>query len=113
MRAGRRVVILGYLGALRDRRTLRSLDLAAINEALAPSGLEFLGNWTGNQHVIELRRKDYMMDFERPLAPGLPYYEQVVCRRADSRPHLVLARRDLPDSDTHMVVTGPWGGYAA
>ncbi|HKX01344.1 MAG TPA: hypothetical protein VJX71_02510, partial [Methylomirabilota bacterium] len=113
MRAGRRVVILGYLGALRDRRTLRTLDLAQINEALAPSGLEFLGNWTGNQHVIELRRKDRMMDFERPLPPGLPYYQQVVCRRADSRPHLVLARRDLPNSESHLVVTGPWGGFAA
>jgi hypothetical protein len=56
MRAGRRVVILGYLGALRDRKTLRTLDLGAINEALAPSGLEFLGNWTGNQQIIELRR---------------------------------------------------------
>ena len=99
MRAGRRVVILGYLGALRDRRTLRTLDLAAVNEALAPSGLTFLGNWTGDQHVIELRRKDRrMMEFERPLPPGLPYYQQVVCRRADCRAHLVLARRDLPDS---------------
>jgi polysaccharide biosynthesis protein PelA len=113
MRAGRRVVILGYLGALRDRRTLRTLDLAQINEALAPSGLEFLGNWTGNQLVIELRRKDRMMDFERPLPPGLPYYQQVVCRRGDSRPHLVLARRDLPNSESHLVVTGPWGGFAA
>src|SRR5229473_424249 len=114
MRAGRRVVILEYLGALRDRRTLRSLDLAQVNEALAPSGLHFLGNWTGNQHVIELRRKDKrMMEFERPLPPGLSYYQQVVCRRPDSRAHLVLARRDLPDSESHMVVTGPWGGFAA
>ena len=113
MRAGRRVVILGYLGALRDRKTLRTLDLGAINEALAPSGLEFLGNWTGNQQIIELRRKDRLMEFERPLPPGLPYYQQVLCRRADSRPHLVLGRRDVPNSDSHMVVTGPWGGFAA
>ena len=114
VRAGRRVVILDYLGALRDRRTLRTLDLAAVNEALAPSGLEFRGNWTGNQQVIELRRKDSkMVEFERPLPSGLPYYQQVVSRRPDSRAHLVLARRDLPDSESHMVVTGPWGGFAA
>ncbi len=25
----------------------------------------------------------------------------------------MLARRDLPDSESHMVVTGPWGGFAA
>jgi len=114
IRAGRRVVILEYLGALRDRRTLRTLDLAAVNEALAPSGLEFLGNWTGNQRVIELRRKDpKMMEFERPLPLGLPYYQQVITRRPGSRAHLVLARRDLPDSESQMVVTGPWGGFAA
>jgi polysaccharide biosynthesis protein PelA len=113
MRAGRRVVILGSLGALRDRRTLRTVDLARVGEALAPSGLEFRGNWTGNQRVIELRRKDKLMEFERPLPPGLPYYQQVVSRRPDSRAHLVLARRDLPDSESAMVVTGPWGGFAA
>jgi hypothetical protein len=114
MRAGRRVVIIDYLGALRDRRTLKTVDLAVVSEALAPSGLEFRGNWTGDQQVIELRRKDSkMVEFERPLPPGLPYYQQVVSRRPDSRAHLVLARRDLPDSESHMVVTGPWGGFAA
>jgi polysaccharide biosynthesis protein PelA len=114
VRAGRRVVILDNLGALRDRGTLRTLDLAAVNEALAPSGLEFRGNWTGNQKVIELRRKDAkMVEFERALPPGLPYYQQVVSRRPGSRAHLVLARRDLPDSESHMVVTGSWGGFAA
>jgi len=113
-RAGRRVVILDNLGALRDRGTLRTLDLAAVNQALAPSGLEFRGNWTGNQKVIELRRKDSkMVEFERPLPPGLPYYQQVVSRGPGSRAHLVLARRDLPDSESHMVVTGSWGGFAA
>lgn len=114
MRAGRRVVILGYLGALRDRGTLRTIDLAAVNEALAPSGLEFRGNWTGDQQVIELRAKDArMMEFERRLPPGLPYYQQVISHRADTRAHLVLARRDLPDSESQLVVTGPWGGFAA
>jgi polysaccharide biosynthesis protein PelA len=113
-RAGRRVVILGQLGALRDRKTLKTVDLEAVNEALAPTGLQFLGNWTGNQRVIELRRKDpTMMEFERKLPPGLPYYQQVVARAPGSRAHLVLARRDLPDSESAMVVTGPWGGFAA
>ncbi|HKW93687.1 MAG TPA: hypothetical protein VJX92_17485, partial [Methylomirabilota bacterium] len=114
VRAGRRVVMLGYLGALRDRRTLRTVELAALNEALAPTGLEFRGNWTGNQKLIQLRSKDpRMMEFERALPPGLPYYEQVISRRADNRTYLTLARRDLPDSDSHLVVTGPWGGFAA
>jgi hypothetical protein len=114
LRAGRRVVILDNVGALRDRHTLRSVDLAAVNEALAPTGLRFLGNWTGNQQVIELRRKDpRMLEFERRLPPGLPYYLQVTSGRPENRSHLVLGRRDVPDSESHLVVTGPWGGFAA
>ncbi|MGH7367983.1 MAG: polysaccharide deacetylase family protein [Candidatus Rokuibacteriota bacterium] len=114
LRAGRRIVILGSVGALRDRATLRTVDMAAVNDALVPTGLEFLGHWTGNQQVIELRRKNpRMVEFERRLPPGLPYYHQVVSRRPENRSHLVLARRDLPDSESHLVVTGPWGGFAA
>jgi hypothetical protein len=113
MRAGRRVVILGALGALRDRRTLASPDLEQITRALAPSGLEFHGRWTVNQRVIELVFKDpAMMEFERRFPPGLPNYQHVVARRPDSRVHLVLRRRDIPRSESHMVVTGPWGGLA-
>ena len=113
MTAGRRVVILGTLGALRDRRTLDTPDLEALSAALAPAGLEVRGHWTANQRVIELRYKNpHVMEFERNLAPGLPSYQQIVSRRRDNRVHLVLARRDLPDSESHMVVTGPWGGLA-
>ena len=111
--AGRRVVILGTLGAFRERQTGTIPDLEAISRALAPTGLEFAGQWTTDQRLIELRFKDpRIMEFERKLPAGLPNYNRVVSRRADNRVHLVLARRDLPQSESHMVVTGPWGGYA-
>ena len=113
MRAGRRVVILGTLGALRDRKSLATPNLEDVTEALGPSGLEFLGRWTANQRVIELRYKDpLVMEFERKFPPGLPYYQHVVSRRRDNRVHLTLARRDVPNSESHMVVSGPWGGLA-
>ena len=114
MRAGRRVVIMGTVGALRDRRTLQTPSLEQLSAALGPSGLEFRGHWTENQRVIELRYKDpRMTEFERKLPPGLPHYQQIVSRRRDNRVHLTLARRDIPDSESHMIVTGPWGGFAA
>lgn len=113
MKAGRRVVILGTLGALRDRRTLQAPNLEDVSAALGPSGLELHGHWTANQRVIQLRHKDpQVMEFERKFSPGLPYYQQIVSHRRDNRVHLTLARRDIPDSDSHMVVTGPWGGLA-
>ncbi|HWN90038.1 MAG TPA: hypothetical protein VNQ15_01455, partial [Verrucomicrobiae bacterium] len=113
VRAGRRLVILGNLGAYRDRKTLKTPGLDEISLALAPTGLEFRGRWTGNSRVIELRQKNAaMVEFERALPPALPNYYQVVSRRADNRIHLTIGRKDAPDSDSHLVVTGPWGGFA-
>ncbi len=113
IRAGRRVVILGNLGAYRDRNTLKTPGLDEISLALMPTGLEFRGRWTGNSRVIELRQKNAaMVEFERALPPALPNYYQVVSRRADNRIHLTIGRKDAPDSDSHLVVTGPWGGFA-
>jgi len=113
MRAGRRVVILGALGALRDRRTLKTPSLEDVSEVLKPSGLDFRGRWTASSRAIELRFKDpAMMEFERRFGPALPNYYQVLSRRMDTRVHLTIGRRDAPDSDSHMVVTGPWGGFA-
>jgi len=113
VRAGRRVVILGMLGALRDRRTGALVSLAALAEALAPLGLEFRGRSTKDPRLIALKWKDPgMVEFERKLPPGLPNYTHVVSHRPDARIHLVLERRDVPGSESHLVVTGPWGGYA-
>jgi polysaccharide biosynthesis protein PelA len=113
MRAGRRVVIVGTLGAFRDRKSRAGPSLADVSAALGPAGLEFRGNWTANQRAIELRFKDpRLLEFERKLPPALPNYFQVVSRGPNNRVHLTLGRRDLPDSDSHLVVTGPWGGFA-
>ncbi len=112
MRAGRRVVILGTLGALRAPGR-EWLNTARVAEALQPSGLEVGGDFTEDPRLIEVRHKDpRMVEFERKLPPGLPAYYRVVSRRGENRSHLVLGRRDRRDSDSHLVVTGPWGGFA-
>lgn len=113
IRAGRRVAILGTLGAFRDRRR-QDLDPDRIAEALQPTGLDFRGRSTMDQRLLEVRFRDpQMVGFERSLPPGLPNYYQVLSRRPDNRSHLVVARRDLADSASHLVVTGPWGGFAS
>jgi hypothetical protein len=112
MRAGRRVVILGTLGALRAPGG-EWLNPARMAEALGPSGLEFGGDFTQDPRLIEVRHKDpRLIEFERKLPPGLPNYYRVASRRPDNRSHLVLGRRDRRDSASHLVVTGPWGGFA-
>ncbi len=110
--AGRRVIVLDTVGASHDRRTRADLSLDEMSKALAPLGLDFRGRWSTDPRVIEIRQHDALMEFERKFPPGLPGYFQVVATRPGSRPHLTLGRKDLPDSDSHMVVTGPWGGFA-
>lgn len=113
IRVGRRVVILGTLGAFLDRRR-QDLDPDRIAEALQPTGLDFRGNSTMDQRLVEVRFRDpQMVGFERSLPAGLPNYYQVRSRRPENRSHLVVARRDLADSASHLVVTGPWGGFAS
>jgi hypothetical protein len=110
--AGRRVVILETVGAFRDRRSAKDLTLEEVSKALAPLGVDFRGRWSTDPRTIEIRQRDAMMEFERRFPPGLPGYFQVVTTRPDTDVHLTLGRRDLPDSASHMVMTGPWGGFA-
>lgn len=113
IRAGRRVVILGTLGAFVDGRG-RDVDGEALAEALGPTGLVFRGGSTEDPRWIEVRAKDpAMLEFERRLPPGLPNYYQVLSTNPQNRSHLVLGRRDQRDSPSHLVVTGPWGGFAS
>ncbi|MBI3637998.1 MAG: hypothetical protein HY216_17520 [Candidatus Rokubacteria bacterium] len=109
--AGRRVVILGTLGALRERGRTTPVPLAALSAALRPLPLTFKGDVTADPSLIVVRAKDAIMEFERTLPPALPNYLHVTAGGAET--HLRLARRDRPDSDSDVVVTGAWGGFAA
>ncbi len=104
--AGRKVVILGELGAT------TAVPPEDVNRGLRPLGLTYLGRETDDPTVMKVLSKNgAMVEFERGLDRELRSYVQV---RADPglAVHLRLGRTDLADGDSDVVVTGPRGGFA-
>lgn len=103
--AGRKVVILGNLGATYD------VPPAVINEGLRPLGLTYLGKESENTGAIEILKKDSLVEFERTLDRELRWFIQV---KADPSHQVFLrARRtDLKDSESDLVTVGPHGGFS-
>jgi hypothetical protein len=103
--AGRKVVLVGNLGAT------YATPPDVINEGLRPLGLTYRGLEVENPALIEIVRKEPLVEFERTLDRELGWY---VCMKAapPCRVHLRARRRDVPDSESDLVVTGPWGGFA-
>ncbi|MBI4563300.1 MAG: hypothetical protein HY716_01230 [Planctomycetes bacterium] len=105
LEAGRRVVILGLLGATVGLRR------DVVNEALGKLGLTYGGDETLNPTVLEVTYQDALMDFERGVEGGVGVYLRM---KADAKctVHLRVRRTDMPDSASDLVVTGPRGGFA-
>jgi hypothetical protein len=81
-------------------------------------GVDHISDFSGKrQHLRFAARDAAMVDFERRYPP-LPWtYDRFVPLDASVSVHLSLVRRDKPDSESAVVVTGPgggmiWGGYA-
>ncbi|MFN3486632.1 MAG: hypothetical protein ACK44W_14285, partial [Planctomycetota bacterium] len=103
--AGRKVVLVGNLGAT------YATPPEVINEGLRPLGLTYRGWEVENPALIEIVRKEPLVEFERTLDRELAWY---VCMKASPpcKVYLRARRADLPDSESDLVVTGPRGGFA-
>jgi hypothetical protein len=103
--AGRKVVILGNLGATYE------VPAEFINEGLRPLGLTYHGRETENASVIEILKKDPVVEFERTLDRELHWYVHI---QADPGNEVFLrARRtDVRGSESDLVTVGPNGGFA-
>ncbi len=114
--AGRPVVVMGSLGAATDAASGAEVDPALVDGTFAMMGLRYSsgvgGRQTDNPLLIMVRRKvPEMVEFERTLDGELATYEQYRSFGPNNRVYLTIARTDLVDGDSDVVVTGPWGGF--
>ena len=110
---GKKVVIIGELGASSDRHG-NYLSEETINRFYANFGVKSEGNETENPFLIDIAYKDtQMMEFERSVDMELNYYIQLKKISSDLKSYLVLERTDIPDSESQMVFTCTAGGMAA
>jgi polysaccharide biosynthesis protein PelA len=115
--AGRKVVVLGNLGAFQELDkssnppTERWLLTHEYNTFMYPFGLEFKAAWTKDPAVLNVAQRDpSMIPYLEPQHIGHYYLIQSV--HPENKPYLVLNRRDMKNSDSAIVVRTPYGGYA-
>lgn len=114
---GRKVVILGNLGAFQELDphsnppTARWLLSHEYNSFLYPFGIEFLGMWTKESSQLEARRQDPKM--VTWLEPShLAHYYWLRSVNPQNKVFLEVARKDRPHALSAFLVSTPYGGYA-
>jgi polysaccharide biosynthesis protein PelA len=111
--SGKKLVVMGDLGLSRNYQG-RQTALTSINHFLSTIGLRNEWNWTRITYDAQFVYKDrQMVEFERPLTGVLPPF--YVIKKVDPRAksYLVLRRGNYPETESHLVVVSPNGGYVA
>jgi hypothetical protein len=112
IQAGRRVVVIGGLGASTDIVTGADVPFEEIEATFAAMGITHTGLASDNPLLLSVRNKvSSMVEFERTLDNELLAYEQFRSIAPTNRVYLTLNRSDLVDGDSDLVVTGTWGGF--
>lgn len=111
---GGKLVVMGDPALLRRTDGGEGVALADANRAFARAGFRLNEGYVRITFDAEIvRRISAMVEFERPLDAVLPPFS--IWRPADSRAtsHLIVRRRNRPETESHPVIVGPGGGLAA
>lgn len=116
IQAGRKVIILGSLGAYQELdlrsnpKTERWLLPHEYNQFLYPFGIEFKGMWTKDNKVLRVATRDpQMVPWLEDQHLGHYFWLQPVS--PEDKVYLGVRRTDFPDSESAFVVRTPYGGY--
>jgi len=108
----KRVVVLGRLGCTAGQD--KDPDLRRLVEQTYQNmGLEYGGDYTGNQALLKYVYKDKSgVEFERkyPLFP--PEYEKFTPLNKVVKTYLSIKRKDRKGSTSSLIITSPTGGFA-
>ncbi len=108
--AGRRVIVMEYLGAYQNLLG-EPTDPLLIATAFDAIGGKHLGNWTDDASIIAVREKDdEVMGFEQAVPGRFDHYEQYQANPG-TKVYMRLERTDVEGSESDVVWSGPGGGY--
>jgi hypothetical protein len=115
IQSGRKVVVLGNLGAYQELDTSSSPPTARwllpheYNTFLYPFGIEFLGMWTKDSQVLStLERDPRLIPWLEPS--HLVHYYWLRSVNPSNRVFLNVGRKDAPHAKSAFVVSTPYGG---
>ncbi len=110
---GKRFVLIGDWPFSYDLQG-RETDSQSTGRFLAQLGLQSVSGRTLTHYRIEILHQDpAVVGFERSIPRPLPPFEGVRSVQEKARAHLIVRRAGDPSTDSHLVVTGPKGGYVA
>jgi hypothetical protein len=113
MSSGKKFVMLGEPSVSLDSSGRRT-PLGAINRFMARLGVRNESDWTAVTYDARIVYKDpSIVEFERSFGGVLPPFDQLSIIDPRARSFLTLRRGNSPNSDTHLVVISPSGGYIA
>jgi polysaccharide biosynthesis protein PelA len=112
IKAGRKIVILEKFGVSTPDNTEETVN-RKLRHVYRLLGFENTGDYTASQPLLRFVRQDMdRVAFERkyPLFPN--YYEKIKVKDPGLRQYVTVKRTDRKDSESAVVFTGPFGGYA-
>ena len=113
--AGKKLIVLGNFGALREAGKEEWLAGAVVSRSLAALGLDYTGDWTANAKEIELVASDAKLIDQEALKKSFPlihYYVQYRSLHPKSAKAITIRRNTQANSDSDVIVVTPFGGMA-
>lgn len=111
---GKRVLIVGGLGAFTDAATQEAVAPALINRALSGLGLSWQGQFTDNALGLEIVTKTAAMaEFERSLEGEVAFFDGYRATTQAAKIYLQLRRRATDNMICDAIVVTERGGFVA
>lgn len=113
IRNNKKVVFWGSLPVFENKATNKTVDITVINSIFAYLGIKFEQKYEGNPFYIKIDFIDKkMMEFERAYDKFNLSYNKIISFAQHNKSYLTLSLTNRPNSESNLVVTGPWGGIA-
>ena len=111
---GAKVIVLGNMGAHRDRKKHQWLDGKEINRVYSILGVDFKGQWTNKPELIDFIKEDSNA-FKNSVGAdidSIAHYIHIKPVHSSVKPLLELKRNDQKDSLSIPVFVSAFGAYA-
>ncbi len=112
---GKKFVIFGGgFGLAQIKESQNPVAVLLANHFFQRIGLHFSEGWVSITYDVEfLHKNPEMVEFERKYGGILPPFSRVEVTDDAMVSHLVVQKKGRPETKSHLVVTGPKGGYVA
>lgn len=113
VQSGKKYVILGDPGFIENTEGMPT-PLEAMNSFFKTLGLRMEGSWIDVTYDVNVLTQDKAMTgFERRYEGVMAPYHTIHKIDNNVMSHVVVQKADNTTTESHVVVTGPHGGYAA